>query len=82
MTFSNNGEAHAAYKSSEPVFNNRFIKVFWHKKKEMEKPVETDPEVLKAQNIQKHEQQQQENLKQKVLVTVTGQFPVFRCVNL
>lgn len=30
ISFSNNGEATAAYKSPEPVFNNRFIKLFWH----------------------------------------------------
>ncbi|XP_005101070.1 RNA-binding protein 26 [Aplysia californica] len=30
ISFSNNGEATAAYRSPEPVFNNRFIKLFWH----------------------------------------------------
>ncbi|KAL3881044.1 hypothetical protein ACJMK2_033244 [Sinanodonta woodiana] len=39
VTFSTNQEAHSAYKSSEPVFNNRFVKVFWHNK---EKPAEND----------------------------------------
>ncbi|XP_064609964.1 RNA-binding protein 26-like isoform X2 [Liolophura sinensis] len=31
ITFSSNAEANSAYRSSEPVFNNRFIKLFWHK---------------------------------------------------
>ena len=32
IAFSTNAEASAAYHSSEPVFNNRFIKLFWHNK--------------------------------------------------
>lgn len=32
VSFSSNQEALACYKCSEPVFNNRFIKVFWHQK--------------------------------------------------
>ncbi|KAH3841862.1 hypothetical protein DPMN_115343 [Dreissena polymorpha] len=34
VSYSNNVEALACYKCSEPVFNNRFIKVFWHQKKD------------------------------------------------
>ncbi|CAG2210740.1 RBM26 [Mytilus edulis] len=34
ICFANNAQAFAAYRSSEPVFNNRFIKVFWHKPKD------------------------------------------------
>ncbi|RZF38769.1 hypothetical protein LSTR_LSTR008139 [Laodelphax striatellus] len=30
ITFQNHGEAYSAYRSSEAVLNNRFIKVFWH----------------------------------------------------
>lgn len=30
VTFSSRGEANNAYKSTEPILNNRFIKVFWH----------------------------------------------------
>lgn len=30
ITFSSPAEAHAAFKSTEAVLNNRFIKVFWH----------------------------------------------------
>ncbi|XP_048004139.1 zinc finger protein swm [Leguminivora glycinivorella] len=30
ITFSNHTEANVAYKSTEAVLNNRFIKVFWH----------------------------------------------------
>ncbi|KAH7731112.1 cutaneous T-cell lymphoma tumor antigen se70-2 [Aphelenchoides avenae] len=30
VTFKNRHEAVAAIKSTEPIFNNRFIKVFWH----------------------------------------------------
>lgn len=29
MTFKTRREAYAAIKSTEPIFNNRFIKVFW-----------------------------------------------------
>lgn len=31
ISFSRNSEAASAYHSSEPVFNNRFIKLFWHR---------------------------------------------------
>ncbi|CAL1536860.1 unnamed protein product [Lymnaea stagnalis] len=41
ISFSNNGEATAAYRSPEPVFNNRFIKLFWHNP---EKHVDMDGE--------------------------------------
>jgi len=30
VTFSSHAEANAAYRSTEAVLNNRFIKVFWH----------------------------------------------------
>ena len=32
MTFASHSEAQAAYRSTEAVLNNRFIKVFWHNK--------------------------------------------------
>ena len=32
ITFANHAQATAAYKSPEPVFNNRFVEVFWHRK--------------------------------------------------
>lgn len=32
ITFSSHAEAQAAYRSTEAVLNNRFIKVFWHNK--------------------------------------------------
>ena len=32
ITFSTNQEAYSCYKCSEPVFNNRFVKLFWHNK--------------------------------------------------
>ncbi|KFD54021.1 hypothetical protein M513_05040 [Trichuris suis] len=31
ITYATRAEAVAAYKSTTPIFNNRFIKVFWHK---------------------------------------------------
>lgn len=31
VSFSNHEEAHAAWKSEEAVFGNRFVKVFWHR---------------------------------------------------
>ncbi|KAF9014943.1 hypothetical protein BDQ17DRAFT_1340220 [Cyathus striatus] len=31
VSFSNHEEAHAAWKSEDAVFNNRFVKVFWHR---------------------------------------------------
>ena len=34
VAFSSNKEAAAAYRSSEPIFNNRFIKIFWHNKEQ------------------------------------------------
>lgn len=30
VTFSTRNEAQSAFSSTEPIFNNRFIKVFWH----------------------------------------------------
>ncbi|XP_065932682.1 RNA-binding protein 26 isoform X2 [Magallana gigas] len=34
VTFGTNQEALACYRSTEPLFNNRFVKVFWHKNKD------------------------------------------------
>ncbi|KAJ7597267.1 hypothetical protein C8J56DRAFT_919638 [Mycena floridula] len=31
ITFSSHEEAHAAWKSEDAVFNNRFVKLFWHR---------------------------------------------------
>ena len=31
VSFSSHDEAHAAWKSEDAVFNNRFVKVFWHR---------------------------------------------------
>jgi len=31
ISFSNHEEAHAAWKSEDAVFNNRFVKIFWHR---------------------------------------------------
>uniref|UniRef100_A0A5S6QP98 C3H1-type domain-containing protein n=1 Tax=Trichuris muris TaxID=70415 RepID=A0A5S6QP98_TRIMR len=36
ITYATRGEALAAYKSTAPIFNNRFIKVFWHKAEQTE----------------------------------------------
>lgn len=41
ISFSTNAQAAAAYRSPEPVFNNRFIKLFWHN---AEKPLSLDGE--------------------------------------
>jgi RNA-binding protein 26 len=35
ITFSAPNEAYAAYKSTEAVLNNRFIRVFWHNKEKV-----------------------------------------------
>ena len=32
ITFANHAQATAAYQSPEPVFNNRFVEVFWQRK--------------------------------------------------
>ena len=34
VSFASNAQAFAAYKNSEPLFNNRFIKVFFHRSKD------------------------------------------------
>jgi len=31
VTFASHAQANAAYRCSEPLFNNRFIKIFWHR---------------------------------------------------
>ena len=36
VTFSSHSEAQAAYRSTEAVLNNRFIKVFWHNKEQQQ----------------------------------------------
>ncbi|CAK9302820.1 unnamed protein product [Gordionus sp. m RMFG-2023] len=36
VTFSSNAEAYKAYKCQEPIFNNRFIKMFWHNPSKVE----------------------------------------------
>jgi len=30
VSFASHAQAGAAYRCSEPLFNNRFIKIFWH----------------------------------------------------
>ena len=46
VTFSSHAEAQAAYRSTEAVLNNRFIKVFWHTKES------TSPEMKgKEENV-------------------------------
>lgn len=30
VSFASHAQAMAAYRCSEPIFNNRFIKIFWH----------------------------------------------------
>ena len=30
VSFASHAQASAAYRCSEPLFNNRFIKIFWH----------------------------------------------------
>ncbi|KAG1682392.1 RNA-binding protein 26 [Nymphon striatum] len=47
ITFSSNAEAHAAYRSTEAVLNNRFIKVFWHNKENTSKTNEVKDSSLK-----------------------------------
>ena len=39
VSFASNAQAFAAYKSSEPLFNNRFIKVFFHRSKDKKEQV-------------------------------------------
>ncbi|CAG5120836.1 unnamed protein product, partial [Candidula unifasciata] len=47
ITYSNSSEANAAYRSPEPVFNNRFIKLFWHNaEKQINLDGETDSPVV------------------------------------
>ncbi|KAJ8982216.1 hypothetical protein NQ317_013518 [Molorchus minor] len=43
ITFSTHAEANAAYRSTEAVLNNRFIKVFWHNVNNMEGKQENVP---------------------------------------
>ena len=31
VSFASHDEAHAAWKTQEAIFNNRFVKIFWHK---------------------------------------------------
>lgn len=43
VTFSSHAEANAAYRSTEAVLNNRFIKVFWHNNNGMDPKQENMP---------------------------------------
>ncbi len=45
ISFTTNNEASAAYHSSEPVFNNRFIKLFWHNKEKANENQNAKPQV-------------------------------------
>ncbi|XP_013384517.1 RNA-binding protein 26 [Lingula anatina] len=36
VSFASHHQANSAYRSSEPVFNNRFVKVFWHKEQQQQ----------------------------------------------
>jgi len=47
VTFSSHAEAQAAYRSTEAVLNNRFIKVFWHNKDSPEGKQENVPPTSK-----------------------------------
>lgn len=57
VTFSSNSEAAAAYHSSEPVFNNRFIRIFWHRPGEQ----------TQCQGVNSGPQQQQQHSGQQQL---------------
>ena len=83
VTFSTNHEALMAYRSSEALFNNRFIKVFWHKvtspeegekvKELTEEEKEEQQKQKREQYLQQHEQMQKLNQQQleKMTVNVT-----------
>jgi len=47
VTFSSHSEAQAAYRSTEAVLNNRFIKVFWHNKDSPDSKQENVPPTSK-----------------------------------
>ncbi|KAL5011442.1 hypothetical protein ScPMuIL_009993 [Solemya velum] len=43
ISFSHNSEAYAAYSCSEPVFNNRFVKVYWHNAEQKNQNSDSSP---------------------------------------
>ncbi|CAG0922037.1 unnamed protein product [Notodromas monacha] len=59
ITFALPSEAHAAFKSPEPVLNNRFIRVFWHDGSA------NDPELSKAAKEEEEVQKAAEAKEQK-----------------
>jgi hypothetical protein len=63
LEYSNHDEARACHKSPEPIFGNRFVKVFWKPVEGREKPktVRLDPEILRA-NLARKEEKRKEAL--------------------
>ncbi|XP_013412768.2 RNA-binding protein 26-like [Lingula anatina] len=43
VSFASHHQANSAYRSSEPVFNNRFVKVFWHNKEQQQQQSQQGP---------------------------------------
>ncbi|XP_074650039.1 RNA-binding protein 26-like [Tubulanus polymorphus] len=88
VTFANHNQANFAYRSAEPLFNNRFIKVFWHKEKDKqeengnntnddnskhkEKPTIPPPEKMQLNNTLKNEGNKMSNEKVIVHASSSG----------
>ncbi|XP_047097750.1 zinc finger protein swm isoform X6 [Schistocerca piceifrons] len=68
VTFSSHAEAYAAYRSTEAVLNNRFIKVFWHNSgtnNEAAAAIKKTQDMLAVKEIlkKKHEEKRKEAMK-------------------
>ncbi|XP_047038809.1 RNA-binding protein 26 [Helicoverpa zea] len=56
ITFSNPTEANVAYKSTEAVLNNRFIKVFWHNPENKQENMAPSGQLANKQNDRQNSQ--------------------------
>lgn len=71
VTFSTHAEANVAYRSTEAVLNNRFIKVFWHSPGSTENPIVTTPKEDIVANGRKQSQYHLNNVVPAVPTTAT-----------
>ena len=67
IEFEGHDQAVAAHKSPEPIFGNRFVKVFWRKKQDEEPEPELDIEAVRRMQAIKQEQFEGREQKRKEL---------------
>ncbi|OXA53251.1 RNA-binding protein 26 [Folsomia candida] len=69
VTFSAPAEAQAAYRSTEAVLNNRFIRVFWHSKEKENEDATEEPVRVPAKDRLGGIEGEMNDLQEKILVS-------------